>query len=90
VWNKGTEKGEPGHAPSGVHQEHGYTFHIENVLAVWSERSERQKQTKRPSGNWTAFSSRENSSNGGSKRPSELSGEILLGSERQCQEISPE
>jgi hypothetical protein len=29
--------------------------------------------------------SRENSSNGAQKRPSELSGEILLGIERQCQ-----
>ena len=33
---------------------------------------------------------RENSSNGVQERPSELSGEILLVSERQCQGISRE
>jgi hypothetical protein len=46
-----------------------------------SLRFEMQKK-QRPSGNRTAFFSRENSSNGRFENPSELSGEILLTLER--------
>src|SRR5260221_14325107 len=51
------------------------------------ERSDIKKRKGRPATE-RPFLSRENSSNGALKRPSELSGEILLGSERQCQGIS--
>ena len=50
--------------------------------------AKRHKKRKGRPATERPFLSRENSSNGALKRPSELSGEILLGSERQCQGIS--
>jgi hypothetical protein len=57
-------------------------------VAVWSEAKlrDRKKRKGRPATGRPSLS-RENSSNGVRKRPSELSGEILLASERQCQGI---
>jgi hypothetical protein len=44
------------HAASGVPKEPNKSFRIPECEAVWSELRSRQKQMKRPSGNWTAFS----------------------------------
>src|SRR6476620_5861404 len=54
------------------------------TMAVWS--SDRRKRKGRPATGRPSLS-RENSSNGVQEKPSELSGEILLGMERQCQGI---
>jgi hypothetical protein len=49
-----------------------------------------ENNDERPSGNWTAFLSRENSSNGGSKNHQNFLEKILWAAERQCQGIFPE
>jgi len=75
---------EADHAPSGLHQEQIASDIDKNLKRFVAKRPKGRKgrpATGRPS------LSRENSSNGVRKRPSELSGEILLGSERQCQGI---
>src|SRR6476646_4745639 len=61
-----------------------HSMSIRNLKRLVAKRPKGRKgrpATGRPS------LSRENSSNGVRKRPSELSGEILLASERQCQGI---
>jgi hypothetical protein len=52
---------------------------LKRLVAKRPDNEKAVRQLGRPS------LSRENSSNGAQKRPSELSGEILLGIERQCQ-----
>jgi hypothetical protein len=78
-------------APSGAHQEQKTSATNVALQAVWSEAKLRDKRKRkgRPATGRPSLS-RENSSNGVQKRPSELSGEILLGSERECQGIFPE
>jgi len=79
---------EADHAPSGSHQEQKDSQKDKCSVAVWSEAKLRDKNKRkgRPATGRPSLS-RENSSNGVRKRPSELSGEILLASERQCQGI---
>jgi hypothetical protein len=82
------QRREPDHAASDVPQEQKYSCGNQKSVAVWSDamRRDRNKRKGRPATERPLLS-RENSSNGVKEKPSELSGEILLVSERQCQGI---
>jgi hypothetical protein len=55
------------------------------LKAVWSEAKGKNQKAVRQL--WTAFFSRENSSNGGSKNHQNFLAKILRGAESQCQGI---